>query len=925
MKKTRLFAFAAIAALLSFSSCKKEAIIEVVPVEESPKAEISLIAYGESDAKVSLDFEKSPALNWADSDLIAVFDGQSKNQFSVVEGSNTGASAVFAGMAAPGADLYAVYPYDSAVSLSEESLTISIPLQQVIAAGACVDTTAIVSVGKAAEGKIEFKQVCGLVKIELERGGINKIILSGNALCGEAIVAADGTIVSVPSAGNFVELSYEGGANFPAGTYYVAVLPGVTEAGSFNIQLIGGGGLSWEKAASSAVTIARREVIGAGVVDGAASFVRHITNKDELFAWGEAMSKESGVTVWLDADIDCGSTPWNGTGATFDGIFEGQGHMIYNLVVNYDGDTGFISRLTGTLKDLTVGSSDGQSYDGKSVITHNGTSEDNADTHYVGLVGRIAGDGTMENVVNYANIVVAATNTRAYVGGLVGLVPNEEKATMMSCINYGSVTNNSTWAGGQTRMGGILGQCSGTLEASGLENYGAITVNNSVTNFVGGLCGDLGSDSSISFASNHGTITFTDGGGQKTYIGGCFGSVRSAIVMGCENYAPITVTRNAEHWFGGIAGFMESGESSLQECINYQEATLEVASSVAKRVCMGGIVGGCQYNGSGPFAATFESCLNEANIINNGAASDFGGIAGLIDNYFAGSVISINNCENTGAVTSAVFDDGGALNRELRVGGIIGGTDPETEGSDLVFKGCVNRGVVSVSGTMKKGASVRVGGIVGNTYANTVVNGCKNFGDVGCYKTGTGDAGVARFTIGGIVGYVHSRSSNRFQQIIDCINTGTVSSSRTFSVQYIGGIIGGGERGDAQPYVQVSGCKNYGEVSAVKTTDTMVGGLCGYTIYTIADCSNFGNVTGGSWNGAIVGDGNANTVMTTGLCVGDAVEVTGAANQSVKYTEGKKTYSFPKADSIEERWFSGWAADGAAITVTVVDQETYAE
>ena len=57
--------------------------------------------------------------------------------------------------------------------------------------------------------------------------------------------------------------------------------------------------------------------------------------------------------------------------------------------------------------------------------------------------------------------------------------------------------------------------------------------------------------------------------------------------------------------------------------------------------------------------------------------------------------------------------------------------------------------------------------------------------------------------------------------------------------------------------------------------------------------------------------------------VGDGVEVTDAAQASAKYTQGKKTYSFPETGSLEKYWFSGWS--DAAITVTVVDQETYSE
>lgn len=920
MKQIRFTAIIAFAAALCAYSCTKEADL-LVP-DSGPKVEVSLVAVNEPDSKVVLDFTQTSNVQWSDQDLIAVFDGVSKNQFSIPAGSNSGTSATFSGSAAEGATLYAVYPFAAGNSLSGTSISLTVPDHQVIGAGACVDPSALVSVGKVEGGAIEFKQVCGLVKVVISTGGVRKVILGGNALAGTASVAADGILSNVTAGANSVELSYEGGQNFPAGTYYAAVLPGTTAAGNFSVQLVGGGGLTWQKESPAAVSILRKKVISAGDVDANATFVRHISNKEELFAWGAAMGDERNVTVYLDADIDCASDPWVGTGVTFDGILDGQNHKIYNLLVTYDGDTGFISRLTGTIKNVTFGSSDGSSWDNVSTITHNGQSEVDADTHYLGLVGRMAGDASLEGVVNFTKIQAATTYSRVYIGGLVGLVPPEESVTVIDSKNYGSVINNSTWAGGQTRMGGIVGQCTGSLAASSVENHGSLIVNNSVTNFVGGICGDLGTNSVVFDASNYGTITFTDSGSSKTYIGGCFGSVRGSTIMSCHNYASIMVTRNADHWFGGIAGFMEAGESALMECVNHTGADLEVASSINnKRAIMGGIIGGCQYNGAGPFAVTLDDCKNEASITNNGSTSDFGGIAGLLDNYLSSGIVSISTCENTGTISSEVFDDGSGLNRELRVGGIVGGTDPETEGCDQLIQSCINRGPVMIKGALRKGASVRFGGIVGNTYNNTIIDKCKNFAEVGCPNAGS-DAGAAVFYIGGIAGSIHTRTETRHQIITDCINTGAVSTARAFNNQYIGGIVGGGPNADTYPVV--SGCKNYGDISAVKTTNTLVGGLFGYTRWNASNSANFGNVSGGSWNGAVCGDGNANAIMIEGIQVGDGVEVSGAANAGVKYTQGKKTYSFPKSASLEKQWFSGWA-DTAPITVTVIDQETYSE
>lgn len=924
MKKNYLISLVAASSAICVLSCTKDASVEtILPEDNTPRVEVSLLAVSEPEDKASLDFDEVNNVRWADADLIAVFDGVSKNEFSIVPGTNTGVSATFSGLAAEGATLYAVFPFAAGNSLSGSDLSVTVPDHQVISAGACVDTTAIVSVGKAEAGQIEFKQVCGLVKVEIGSGGVRKVILGGSNLAGTATVGADGVVSAVNSGSGSIELTYEGGVNFPAGTYYAAVLPGTTAAGAFSVQLVGGGGLTWQKEASSAVTIVRKSVIGAGVVDSEASFVRHITNKEELYAWGAVMGDERNVTVYLDADIDCESDPWVGCGATFDGTFEGQGHKIYNLVVNYDGDTGFISRLTGSLKNVVFGSSDGQGWDNVSCITHEGESGADSDTHYLGLIGRMAGEATLEGVINYANIVAAATNSRIYLGGLVGLIPGNETAELTSCKNYGSVTTNSTWTGGQTRIGGIVGQCTGTLIATEIENHGTVTVGNNVTNFIGGLCGDLGGDSVIIEASNYGPVVFTDNGTQKTYVGGCFGSVRGSSIYSCHNYAPITLKRNADHWFGGIAGYMEAGESSLSECINHSGADLDVAASVsAKRAIMGGIFGGCQYNGEGPFAVTVSECRNEAAVNNHGSTSDFGGIAGLLDNYLSSATVSISDCENTGAITSFVSDNGTSMSRELRVGGIVGGMDPESTGCDQVVSGCINRGEVAIYGALKSGASVRFGGIAGNTYNNSIIDKCKNFGNVGCPNAGTSEGGAAVFYFGGIVGSFNTRTASRHQIVTDCINTGTISTERTNNNQYLGGIVGGGPNADTYPVI--SGCKNFADVSAVKKTNTLVGGLCGYSRWNMSNCSNFGNVSGGAHNGAVVGDANGNAIMVEGIKVGENVDVTDAANPGTKYTGGKKTYTFTTSATPEKRWFSG-DGTGAPITVTVVDQETYSE
>ena len=917
--KTYRIALLSLLAVAVFS-CEKENGTDMPENVSGPRIKISLTAKEESEAgssKVTLDFSQAQNVRWSDDDLIAVFDGTAKNQFSIDAGTNTGATAKFSGEVTEGyTDLYAVYPYSAAGSLSGSSLTVTVPAEQTVSSSASVDPAALVSVGKANDHAIEFKQVCGLLKFEVNTSGIEKVILRGNNLAGTATVGTDGVVSSVSSGECSIILSSADGT-FANGTYYAAVLPGTTAAEVFTVAFVESSGLTHEKTASKAVTVIRKQGSTIGAYNSTFSTSRHIFTKAQLYAWGAAMGTDDHMPVFLEADIDCQSDPWTFGTVEFNGVFDGQGHRIYNFVVESASQSSFIYTLSGSLKNIVIGSSDGTSWDGTSRITHTGSS---GAIEYVGLVSRLTGNGKIMNVVNYAKVEVPSSSTsRAFVGGLVGVVPDSALGVIINdSKNYGAVSNASSWSDSQTRMGGIVGQCDGALTASGVENHGAITVGNNVTNFVGGLCGDLGGGSSVSGSKNYGAITFTDSGTSKTYLGGCFGSVRGSTISDCHNYGAITASRNAECWFGGIAGFFESGVSSLTDCVNHNGADLMVTSSVAKRVLMGGITGGCQYNGSGPFGVTLQDCKNEAAVTNSGCASDFGGIAGLFDNYLSSATILIQNCENTGAISSTV-ENNTSMNRELRVGGIIGGTDPESAGCEQIYRSCINRGTVTVDGALKSGASVRVGGIVGNAYECTTIDKCKNFGNVGSVVGGS-DAGSAVFTFGGILGYIQSRTASRYQQVTDCINTGTVSSVRNYNNQYLGGIVGGGTT-DNNVYPQVTGCKNYGNISATKSTNTLVGGLCGYIKYTVANSANFGDVSGGSWNGAVVGDGNASAVVTTGIEVGDGVEVTGAANAGTKYSGGRTTYSFSTTSTAEKKWFSGWS--DAPITVTVIGQETY--
>ncbi len=872
MKNLKLYAIAALAAIACTVSCNEKEIETNIPSVKQP---MSLVASGEAQGKVFLDFSETANVRWSDDDLIAVFDGTAMNQFSIDPGTNTGAAATFSGEVTAGAtSLYAVYPYSAAGSLSGSSLTLTVPSAQVVGSSANVDPAALVSVGIVDNGAIEFKQVCGLLKIEVTGSEVHSIVVNGNALAGTATVAGStGVISSVSSASNSITLTYEGDANFPAGTYYAAVLPGTTSAGNFSIQLVNAYGATSVKTASSAVTFQRLKGMDAGNIDGSASFARHITNKDELFAWGAAMGKESGVTVYIDNDIDCESDAWPYSGA-FDGILEGQGHKIYNFIAEQSTGACLIGTLNGSVKNIILGSSDGTTWDGVSVFRHSETGLEGA--VYLAPVNLLGNGASMTDVINFAKVeATSASDSRVFVGGLVGHLGTDWSATMTNCKNYGNIVNASVGTQ-ETRMGGIMAQCNGSLIASGLENHGNLTSTCGYNSFVGGLCGDLGSGSVISGTNvNKGNISVSGNGAIK-YVGGCFGSMRGSTISSCTNSGTVNVDSctNTGNYIGGITGLLQSKENSITDCHNTN--SVSCGSSVTGRSYLGGITGGCNSTTNNPISSdgiTIDSCTNSGSVINNGGASDIGGIAGQIAPTANSITVTISNCTNSGAVSSAVAEDGcsSVSASYTSVGGIAGQLDPKAASNHNthLVTNCKNTaaGSVSAAGVLMKGKQLALGGIVANGTCDVRISSCTNEAEVS-YTGDTSITPTAQMSAGGILGII-VRGSDNFGNvsISDCINRGDVVSGRAYS-NFLGGIVAntmGVGTNKLESNYTVTGCKNYGAITKIaaagtENSGTRVGGLFGgASRVTCTNCANYGSVSSVTGKaGAIMGGSNSN-------------------------------------------------------------------
>ena len=242
----------------------------------------------------------------------------------------------------------------------------------------------------------------------------------------------------------------------------VTVTPGSTiESGTFNGEVINNGTITGG--------VFNNTVSGSGTITGG-TFNTPMTGSGtktdpyqistaEGLKWfrdkvNDAKTKEeTKICAVLTADIDLKNEEWtpigigNGTrnGVPIDfpysGTFDGNGHTISGLNVNYRNKNGglFCYVMNATIKNLTVAGS----------VTH--SSGDGV--AYGGIVG-CADSSTIENCTNRCTVT-----GNWYAGGIVGWSTDSD---IIGCANFGNISSPSF-------SGGICGKIGGENDAAGID------------------------------------------------------------------------------------------------------------------------------------------------------------------------------------------------------------------------------------------------------------------------------------------------------------------------------------------------------------------------------------------------------------------------------------------------------------------------
>ena len=303
-----------VAAAAAASSCAKEIAQESTP-ENSNLTEITINAsVGTEDTKAGFA-EDSYQIEWAASDAISVLGTATGNQSFTAN--SAGKGTTFTGLADLSDEtLYAVYPYDAAITLTESGLEkVSVPAVQTATAGTFDPKAFVAAATSTDKENFEFKTIGAFVKFRLEDAtNVKSVTLMANeyvennetkhvSLAGTAAVTFNasgipthgGTWVS-GTASSSVKL-VEGDEGFTSGTDYHFVIRAHACNGGITLYVEYDNGTVKSIASTKALSDngVRNKVINLGEIKESS-----LTEVNDLY-----------VLYTLGQDINFGSTTFN--------------------------------------------------------------------------------------------------------------------------------------------------------------------------------------------------------------------------------------------------------------------------------------------------------------------------------------------------------------------------------------------------------------------------------------------------------------------------------------------------------------------------------------------------------------------------------------------------------------------------------------
>lgn len=831
MKTTNRLSVAA-AFLLSAAlalSCSQVEELEVIepetPVDEEQvetdapavdEGELVPMSFSVTDTKTYVD---GKTVKWEEGESIAVYDGFAVREFTMTSLEKL----TFAGKISENSTWqWAVYPYSAdGITATESTVTVSLTPDQKLGAQN-VAPGLLLSAGKISDGGVVLKNLTALVSVEVTKSDIASVVVEGEAVAGTATFSEDGTLASVAEGSSASAVLKPASDAFAAGTYYVAVLPGLSES-DVKVSVVRKDGYKGTKAVA-ALQLLRNKIYSAGQLDKTVEeWVYEVPDAAALLKWHSEHNKdwsnsvktnypEANNKVLLTGDVDLGGSANKWEWKDLYCEFDGNGHKIYNIVIERETHVHFFEQLYADIHDVTFGSKDGESYDGVSRIVSTYKGGENV-WQYIGLFQRASSSGIkVENVVSYVPVTVPAeANGKFRAAGLI-------------CLGTSGASENRT------------------TEISSCKTYGKVSVLHTQ------IIKDQDDNIQVNYVS--GMIGLMDA--TKGYT-------NTLKVTNCENHADVDVRHPRVEAIGGILGHRFANSTSdnkylyltMTGCKNYGNITYS-CSTEGSRSAIGGIIGKAvetsATDAGGKYYVNITNCENgekgvTPSVVSNGVLYCVGGVAGWING------VSMTGCKNYGSVSATDQVSHAASNMVGGISGLVAkvANDNTASNSDKVtiLNNCRNEGVVSaIMNTSNTGSGyglcgAAVGGVVGSLRSIAEFKNNDNVGAV----TGKNASNGSYVFVGGIAGHVHcSNGENSFH---NCRNAGNVKaggvSDSSKSRVGVGGIIG-------KLQANIYSCANYGAISSeyVDTRAVNVSSVVGMTRSSaiVKNCTASGTVDG---------------------------------------------------------------------------------
>ena len=319
----------------------------------------------------------------------------------------------------------------------------------------------------------------------------------------------------------------------------------------------------------------------------------------------------------------------------------------------------------------------------------------------------------VENCVNNGNLSYCCLSQgqQLYFGGVAG----SSHAKVTSCKNSGNVifTTDTEQVKPTLYLAGISSISSGDF--TDCHNTGAIGVDNINFGYWVAMAGITGrsfnyNPVTIADCTNDGPLyaNFIASANQIHNVGGivAIADQGEIAVDNCHNKAKGTISMDTTgtgqcgaNMGGIVAKKIKAG--AVTNCTNSAAITYTTTdTAVGKNTYIGGIVGDIE-----TVASDVAYCSNNGAIsfINNGTTEVFGGVGGVVGNYYVGNTL-MTDCVNEGALTLS-----GALKIDSCIGGLAG-TNINS------FVGCKSLGSITLNNTSANTAIIgAIGGRLNNT------------------------------------------------------------------------------------------------------------------------------------------------------------------------------------------------------------------